>query len=468
MEILQNNHGQKLLGLSTPPMEVLWQTTFSLQLPHTEYLGPPVIRCLGCDNMLEVHNAPTTVICHTLHGPVLALKITLRCSRCLLNYRYEQYGSERNGYRYYEQPRDYVKASRTTYIMRSLQELFIAAGHHTWCSFEGAAEVYNEMVRLSFSENATNTAKFLSLCPLRVTETLEKNNGEDIDCLPYELNRKLVAEAFWNAESEMELRETKNIGHSFFSVSAREDLMKEIDRKRANTTYPHNDCSDKCKKRGCGTLWSCDGNWKLTYPICMFDTPKELSGFSGQLNYVSACPNQPENGEAFCEEHKEKAKSLGIPTILGDYVKYKKQNSRDIGLAGKKADKQVDLHAASDCQGTTGIIDKFPNMSADLDDEDSSSKPSCNKETGEKKRIQRWTRGHFFVVRGGGHIDTWQPLYQSEGPAQVFLILLVWMISAMQEMSRKDRQEIYLALVSCPAPSLLEEGSGDIQGFFVA
>ena len=34
---------------------------------------------------------------------------------------------------------------------------------------------------------------------------------------------------------------------------------------------------------------------------------------------------------------------------------------------------------------------------------------------------------------------------RSEGPAQVFLILLVWMISAMQEMSRKDRQEIYLA-----------------------
>ena len=62
--------------------------------------------------------------------------------------------------------------------------------------------------------------------------------------------------------------------------------------------------------------------------------------------------------------------------------------------------------------GTTDIIDKFPKMSADLDDEDSSSKPSCNKETGEKKCIQRWTRGHFFVVRGGGHIDTWQPLYQ--------------------------------------------------------
>ena len=33
---------------------------------------------------------------------------------------------------------------------------------------------------------------------------------------------------------------------------------------------------------------------------------------------------------------------------------------------------------------------------------------------------------------------------RSEGPAQVFLILLVWMMSAMQEMTRKDRQKIYL------------------------
>jgi hypothetical protein len=30
----------------------------------------------------------------------------------------------------------------------------------------------------------------------------------------------------------------------------------------------------------------------------------------------------------------------------------------------------------------------------------------CNKDTDGKKQLQRWTRGHFFVVRGGGHIDT--------------------------------------------------------------
>ena len=38
--------------------------------------------------------------------------------------------------------------------------------------------------------------------------------------------------------------------------------------------------------------------------------------------------------------------------------------------------------------------------------------PECNKDTGTRKRIQKWSRGHFFVVRGGGHIDMWQPLYE--------------------------------------------------------
>ena len=57
----------------------------------------------------------------------------------------------------------------------------------------------------------------------------------------------------------------------------------------------------------------------------MFDTPKEISGFSGQLNYVSTCPEQPEHGQAFCKEHLKTAKGLNIPTALKDYKEYKKK-----------------------------------------------------------------------------------------------------------------------------------------------
>jgi len=36
----------------------------------------------------------------------------------------------------------------------------------------------------------------------------------------------------------------------------------------------------------------------------------------------------------------------------------------------------------------------------------------CNKDTGEKETLQRWTRGLWFSVSRGGHIHSWQPLYK--------------------------------------------------------
>lgn len=37
---------------------------------------------------------------------------------------------------------------------------------------------------------------------------------------------------------------------------------------------------------------------------------------------------------------------------------------------------------------------------------------TCHKNLGEQKRLRHWSRGHQFIVRGGGHIDTFQPLYK--------------------------------------------------------
>lgn len=115
--------------------------------------------------------------------------------------------------------------------------------------------------------------------------------------------------------------------------------MVEIDQQRASAQYIR---TEECRKRGvqfqwtynylyivfgylgCGTLWACDGNWKFSYPVCMFDVPKEVTGFSGQLNYVNTCPNQPEHGKAFCSEHIEVCKNIDIPTALKAYKQYKK------------------------------------------------------------------------------------------------------------------------------------------------
>ena len=46
------------------------------------------------------------------------------------------------------------------------------------------------------------------------------------------------------------------------------------------------------------TAWKSDSNWKLTYPICMYQVPKRVP-FGDTLQYVSSCPKQPVPYKAF-------------------------------------------------------------------------------------------------------------------------------------------------------------------------
>ena len=79
------------------------------------------------------------------------------------------YGSEKEGYCYYDKEQEYVRGSRSQYVHRQLYQLFASAryimymyntyiytmsySHHAWCSFEGSAEMYNEMVRQSYASS---------------------------------------------------------------------------------------------------------------------------------------------------------------------------------------------------------------------------------------------------------------------------------------------------------------------------
>ena len=36
----------------------------------------------------------------------------------------------------------------------------------------------------------------------------------------------------------------------------------------------------------------------------------------------------------------------------------------------------------------------------------------CRKDLGDGRRLRRWSRGHVFIVRSCGHIDTWRPIYK--------------------------------------------------------
>lgn len=58
--------------------------------------------------------------------------------------------------------------------------------------------------------------------------------------------------------------------------------------------------------------------------------------------------------------------------------------------------------------GTDDFIKKNPTVLKIEADKDT----KCKKDTGEKEKLQMWSRGHFFIVRPCGHIDQWQPLYR--------------------------------------------------------
>ena len=73
------------------------------------------------------------------------------------------------------------------------------------------------------------------------------------------------------------------------------------------------------------------------------------------------------------------------------------------------------------------IIASYPKLSHGLDKGDMVREPSCNKDTGSKKPLRKWTMGHLFIVRGGGHIDMWQPLYKYEIYLYVYVCLLLVM-----------------------------------------
>ena len=56
----------------------------------------------------------------------------------------------------------------------------------------------------------------------------------------------------------------------------------------------------------------------------MWQPSMTVASFSGALNYVNACPNQPEPGRVFCADHCQSAESKSVPTSLKEFTMYSK------------------------------------------------------------------------------------------------------------------------------------------------
>ena len=60
----------------------------STGIPFYEIICPPVEKCVKCDRKLTIHNQPAQVTIFKLTGPVPGLKLTSKCQRCGLIYKY--------------------------------------------------------------------------------------------------------------------------------------------------------------------------------------------------------------------------------------------------------------------------------------------------------------------------------------------------------------------------------------------
>lgn len=60
--------------------------------------------------------------------------------------------------------------------------------------------------------------------------------------------------------------------------------------------------------------------------------------------------------------------------------------------------------------GTAHLVDEHPAIAKGTTVD--TGEAFCYKDTGRSGKLRKWSRGHQFIVRGGGHIDSWQPLYK--------------------------------------------------------
>ena len=391
-------------------------------------------------------------------------------------YHPERFGNYKVGWLFYESEVHFVKASNEVYFEKLLVKRNMASFMHGFMSMEAEAEAYNETFRdservyqmkLFLSENPDVGKHFDKRIRAKIAddefeapmsdEFNEKEaalNGMHVYTGMHEMHRKSAGAAFYNLSILSELQERNLVGKYFFGPyyqivdgvkklfnyrDSVNNFQRDVDRWRTDELYAHDNCTTECKKRGCERVFSADGLWKLGYPICMMDID---GGIDEELHeYIpTTCSDSPSPGHAFCQEHCEEVKRLGFPTELKAFLKscgtvvsavnpdeYSKEMMKTVNerikIISRQLNRKDNIRSATDVQGTSHFLRRqnLPPSSFELDGD---SQVDCNKDTGNKMRLRRWTRGVFVTLSGGGIVKHWAPLFRSESPTQVAMILI--------------------------------------------
>eukprot|EP00105_Crassostrea_gigas_P020716 XP_011439576.1 PREDICTED: uncharacterized protein LOC105336802 isoform X2 [Crassostrea gigas] len=414
--------------------------------PYMVFQVPNVDSCLFCGGMVYGEK-PARVTIFTLQGPFPGLKSSLKCRRCHARFNADMYHEVSGPSFYYPNPEmacgNIVQASNRVGFTKDLYELLCESGNHAFVSAQAFAEIYN-----------TVFARHISLVDQKTRQDPHSEYLNEPQCQVF-MTRKNTMEAFFNGELENELRDRKLVDTVSFSEDAsREKVMKHIDTLRRTELYPHpqDECSEKCKQRGCDNLRIVDGCWKLCFPHCMMAVPMEIDGYP-LLHFPNVCTNEPSPNAVFCEEHLLILQRHNIPTDKKAFLEYigckaNPGSHEDIQRVDEKVlafmhklmckDERMKTTGSNAVtfQGTDKLVRKFHQHVLNSNQE----LPSCNKDTGEKSRLRQRSRGHFVTVTGGGHILQFNPLFKSESPSQAFMLIVQMMYSELKELTEDEQR----------------------------
>ena len=108
--------------------------------------------------------------------------------------------------------------------------------------------------------------------------------------------------------------------HQFFSSCQYIELALCFEVSSVNTIY----FTLTCDSSGCGSCWTVDGNWKLTFPHCMYPVANTVPNFRS-LSFPAICPEELLGNKAFCANHCTVAEEHGYPTDIRSFVKFQKE-----------------------------------------------------------------------------------------------------------------------------------------------
>ena len=248
-------------------------------------------------------------------------------------YNVDNYGSPEMGFKAYPVRYNVkaFRASEMEYFSKKYLQSYLSRLQHAFVSSEGECEAYNDIHRNSpeAREKREFFDKFLQYNPSvghhfqsevkiaesemiggqeeaeeeEVGEEEEKDDDDDeeeekeperkkqrkdinaVRSSMHQLTKLSLREAYYEHEVFSEMAERGQVETEIFgpyvdasNPSARisrkqsfDAYMRRIDNLRRSELYKHGeeDCSEGCRRRGCGTVASVDGNWKVGNKGCL-------------------------------------------------------------------------------------------------------------------------------------------------------------------------------------------------------